>query len=85
MHIAYHRNFKKALRKQPRKIQQRFLERMNVFAEDQFHYSLDNHALSGKFQGTRSFDVTGDVRVHYEETDDGVVLMNIGTHSQLYG
>ena len=85
MHIAYHRNFKKALRRQPRKVQQKFLETLTLFVEDQFHYSLNNHALSGKFQGTRSFDVTGDIRVHYEEGDDGIVLMNIGTHSQLYG
>ena len=85
MRIAYHRNFKKALRRQPKHMQQKFMERLDVFAEDQFHYSLNNHALSGKFRGTRSFDVTGDVRVHYEETGDGIVLMNIGTHSQLYG
>ena len=85
MRVAYHRNFKKALRRQPRKIRQKFLEKLEVFVEDQFHYSLNNHALSGRFLGTRSFDVTGDVRVHYEEVDDGIVLMNIGTHSQLYG
>lgn len=84
MNIEYHRNFKKALRRQSRKIQQKFFERMHVFTEDQFHYSLNNHALGGAFQGTRSFDVTGDIRVHYEELRDRLVLMNIGTHAQLY-
>ncbi|MEK7170141.1 MAG: type II toxin-antitoxin system mRNA interferase toxin, RelE/StbE family [Patescibacteria group bacterium] len=85
MRVAYHKNFKKALWRQPKKIQQRFLEKLEVFVEDQFHYTLNNHALSGKFLGTRSFDITGDIRVHYEEADDGIVLMNIGTHFQLYG
>jgi len=84
MRIEYHRNFKKALRRQPKKIQGKFLETLKVFVENQFHYSLNNHALSGKFLGTRSFDVTGNVRVHYEELENGMILMNIGTHSQLY-
>ena len=85
MYIEYHRDFKKALRKQPKKIQKKFFEKLSVFALNQFHYSLNNHALSGKFLGTRSFDITGDVRVHYEETNYGVVLIDINTHSQLYG
>ena len=85
MHIEYHRNFKKALKNQSNKIQKKFLERLNIFGEDQLHYSLNNHALSGKFLGTRSFDVTGDIRVHYEETNYGVILIDIGIHSQLYG
>ncbi|HCB35504.1 MAG: hypothetical protein A2W52_02165 [Candidatus Taylorbacteria bacterium RIFCSPHIGHO2_02_49_25] len=85
MHIAYHRNFKKTLRKQPQKIQKRFLTALRIFVADQFHYSLNNHALGGEFKGIRSFDITGDVRVHYEEIEDGVVLLKIGTHSQLYG
>ncbi len=58
---------------------------LRIFVADQFHYSLNNHALSGEFKGIRSFDVTGDVRVHYEEIDDGIVLLKIGTHAQLYG
>ncbi len=85
MYVAHHRDFKKSLRRQPRKIQEKFLQVSRIFMADQFHYSLNNHALSGEFKGIRSFDVTGDVRVHYEETDEGVVLLKIGTHSQLYG
>ncbi|PIQ68918.1 MAG: hypothetical protein COV91_01460 [Candidatus Taylorbacteria bacterium CG11_big_fil_rev_8_21_14_0_20_46_11] len=85
MQVAYHRNFKKALRKQSKTIQQKFLDTLEVFVHDQFHYSLNNHALSGRFLGTRSFAVTGDVRVHYEEYGEEVILLNIGTHSQLYG
>jgi len=85
MLVSYHRNFKKALKKQPKKIQAKFLERLEQFCEDQFHFTLNNHALTGKFKGTRSFDITGDVRVHYEESDGGVTLLKIGTHSELYG
>jgi addiction module RelE/StbE family toxin len=84
MQVDYHRNFKKAFKKQLKKIQQKFFEKLDIFMEDQFHYSLNNHALDGKFLGLRSFDITGDIRVHYKEKNDVIVLMNIGSHSQLY-
>ena len=85
MLILFHRNFKKGIKKQPKKIQIKFKEQLEIFQKDPYNYLLNNHALSGKFLGTRSFDVTGDVRVHYEETSDGVELIKIGTHSELYG
>lgn len=84
MQIEYHKHFKKAFRRQSKKIQDKFFDRMDVFVEDQFHYSLNNHALIGKFKGVRSFDITGDIRVHYEQIGDRIILLNIGTHSQLY-
>jgi len=84
MEIRFHQKFKKAFKKQSPKIQKNFFEKMEVFIEDQFHYSLNNHALSGKFIGWRSFDVTGDIRVHYEECGQTILLMNIGSHSTLY-
>ena len=84
MHIAYHKKFKKAFVRQPKSIQEKFFERLEIFAQDQFHYLLNNHALAGEFLGWRSFNVTGDIRVHYEEIPGGVVLMSIGSHSELY-
>lgn len=84
MKIRYHKNFKKALGKQSKKIQRRFIERLRIFVEDQFHYSLNNHALTGKYKGWRSINVTGDVRVHYEEAGDEIILIDIDTHSNLY-
>lgn len=84
MHIRFHKKFKKALQKQPLSIQKKFFEKMEIFVEDQFHYSLNNHALTGPFYGWRSFNITGDVRVHYEEVGNSIILMNIGTHASLY-
>jgi addiction module RelE/StbE family toxin len=84
MQIRFHKNFKKAIQKQPSKIQTKFFQKMDVFVEDQFHYSLNNHALIGKFKGWRSINITGDVRVHYEEYGSIIILMNIGSHSELY-
>lgn len=85
MIIRFHRRFNKALKKQPQKVQIKFKEVFKIFEQDQFHYTLHNHTLSGKLLGVRSFEVTGDIRVHYEEVEDFIVLVDIGTHSQLYG
>lgn len=85
--IVFHRSFRKSLRKQPKKIQIRFAERLELFEIDPFHPTLDNHALIGKWKGYRSIDVTGDVRaifVTYVEIDGVIVFIDIGTHSQLY-
>ena len=84
MEIIYRKKFKKAFKKQPKKIQDKFFERIEIFQNDQFHYSLNNHALSGEFEGVRSFDVTGDVRVHYMVVDNIAILLTISTHSELY-
>lgn len=84
MNIQFHKNFKKALQKQSRQIQLKFKEKFQTFENDQFHYSLNNHALSGKFKGLRSINITGDIRVHYEEIEDGIILLDIGSHSELY-
>jgi addiction module RelE/StbE family toxin len=84
MNIAFHKSFKKALSKQPKNIQDKFFECLDIFVEDQFSYQLNNHALGGDFKGWRSINITGDVRVHYRELGHSIILMNIGTHAQLY-
>lgn len=84
MNIAFHKNFKKAFKKQPKNIQVKFFECLEIFTEDQFSYQLNNHALGGEFKSWRSINVTGDVRVHYREIDQSIILLDIGTHAQLY-
>jgi len=84
MQIRYHKKFKKSLNKQSKKIQKTFFDKLEIFTEDQFNYSLNNHALTGKFKGWRSINITGDIRVHYEEKGIVIILMNIGSHSELY-
>lgn len=84
MQIRFHKKFIKSFEKQPKVIQNKFKLKFSLFQNDQFHYSLNNHALTGEFMGTRSFNVTSDIRVHYEEVKDGIVLIDIGSHSQLY-
>jgi addiction module RelE/StbE family toxin len=84
MIIKFHKKFLKALEKQSKNIQKKFKVRLKLFQNNQFHHLLNNHALSGKFIGVRSFNITGDIRVHYEETKEGIILLDIGSHSDLY-
>ncbi len=84
MEIIYRKKFKKALRKQSLKIQKKFFKIIEIFQDNQFHYSLNNHALTGEFERVRSINITGDVRIHYIVIDDIVILLMIGSHSELY-
>jgi addiction module RelE/StbE family toxin len=84
MDITFHKSFKKALKKPPKSTQDKFFTCLDIFVEDQFSYLLNNHALSGEFKGWRSINITGDVRVHYREVGQSIVLLDIGTHAQLY-
>ena len=84
MEIIYRKKFKKSFKKQPKKIQDKFFEKIETFQDDQFHHTLNNHALSGEFEGVRSFDVTGDIRVHYIVVDNVAILLTIDSHSELY-
>jgi len=57
---------------------------MRLFVADPFDQQLRNHALSGKYIGLRSIDITGDIRAVYELINDTAVFITIGTHTQLY-
>jgi len=43
-----------------------------------------DHPLSGHYQDTREFHISGDLLVIYFCTDSEVVLIRIGSHSQLF-
>lgn len=86
MQVLIHKNCEKGLHKLPSKIHKIFLERLALFIDTPFAPELKNHPLRGDFSGKRSINITGDIRVIYEELSDGnVVFHAIGTHHQLYG
>ena len=43
-----------------------------------------DHALTDKLAGKRAFSITGEIRAIYVELDDCIVLLDIGTHNQVY-
>jgi addiction module RelE/StbE family toxin len=76
--------FKKLLARAPTEIKTAFGEAYDLFAENTNHPSLRNHALSGKYAGFRSIDVTEDWRALYREEPDRMKFVALGTHKQLY-
>jgi len=85
MQITYSKKFSKQLKKSPKKIQKALLKRLELFIVDPDNPLLRNHALSGNFIGRCSINLSGDWRLVYrKESDGGITLLAIGTHSQLY-
>lgn len=84
MDIHNLKSFRKAFKKQPVKIQVRFFVALEKLINDPTDPQLHNHNLKGELTGLKSFNVTGDVRVHYRKDNNNLILVNIGTHSELY-
>ena len=85
MTISYHRDFTKNFKKLPPKHKEKFKEKLMLFGKDLFNPVLNNHALSGKYRGYRSINITGDLRAIYKmEDDDNALFVKIDSHSNLY-
>lgn len=84
MEIRYHKHFKKQYLKLPENMRQKFKLRLVLFVSDPFNPELNNHALSGKYVGRRSINITGDLRAIYEIKNECIHFLLIGTHSELY-
>ncbi len=85
MTIQLHRNFKKQYEKLTDSQKRKFKERRNIFLQDEFNPILNNHALKGAYQGYRSINVSGDIRVIFKTENQHVIFVKIGSHSSLYG
>lgn len=85
MKINYHKNFLKVFDKLPPKIKDKFYERLRLFRENFFHPLLNNHSVEAAYPYWRSINITGDYRALYKtQSDNTIVFMKIGTHSELY-
>ncbi len=84
--IIFSSHFNKDFKKLPKKLQDRVLDRLDIFEINEFAEILFNHKLTGKYENCRSINVTGDYRVIYRKLDDTTYyLKRVGTHAQLYG
>ena len=83
--VDLHKNFKKQLAKAPKKYQEQFSKKLDIFFENPFNPVLNNHQLHGKLKGQHSINITGDIRAIYEQIDKNTVLfLSIASHSKLY-
>ena len=78
--------FKKKFKKSSIKIRAKIEERLAMFAEDPWNPVLDNHSLHGEYVGCRSINITGDMRLVFEDVGNKTyLLIRFGTHHELYG
>lgn len=85
MEIKLHKKFIKQYQKLKESEQKKFKERRDIFLQNEFDTSLNNHQLKGGYLGCRSINVTGDLRVIYKRIDNKTVLfVTIDSHSNLY-
>ncbi len=85
MQITKSKRFDKQYAKLSKKVQRQFDKRLLFFVYEPKNPLLNIHSLTGEFVGLQSFNVNADVRVMYKvQIDTVVLLVAIGTHSQLY-
>ena len=61
-----------------------YIIRVSAFQAGKRGYPLNDHSLKGQLKGKRAFSIAGDVRVVYEETDEAIIFLDIGSHNQVY-
>jgi addiction module RelE/StbE family toxin len=85
MNVTTTKKFDKQFKKQPKKIQQEFVKRMELFLKDIHTPILNTHKLSGALKDMWSFNVSGDIRVIFDKSFEHVIVLEaIGSHSELY-
>lgn len=84
MIIRRSKQFKKQFKKLPKFAIKKFEERLFLFLEQPNNLTLNNHKLQGKYKNNRSINISGDYRLIFFKTEQGIDLEAIGTHSELY-
>ena len=86
---SFKRSFKRLTRKNSQ-LQDKILDILELLSKDPFTPSLKSHKLSGKLDGLWSCSVAYDCRVIFafrKDTtteEDLIVLIDIGTHDEVY-
>ena len=80
------KRFDKQFKKLSPRIQNEFAKRISLFLLDRNNPLLNTHKLTGRLKDLHSFNLSGDIRVLCDlSVDDKVLLIAIGSHSELYG
>ena len=86
--IAFSSSFKRAYKRRisgNSTLQKRFSSKLEIFRNDPFDAQLRTHKLSGRLSDLWSFSIEYDLRVvFYFEAGDKAVLIDIGTHDEVY-
>lgn len=85
MIIITSKSFGKKFKKLSKKVQLQVKERISLFVDSPYDPRLNNHILHGDKKMLRSINITGDLRILFEEINDETVrFLDVDTHSNLY-
>jgi len=88
MKIRFHSKFVKNYQRRIRSNKNLVIqveERIELFKNNPSNPILKNHTLRGSQSGYKSFSITGDIRIVYEQiSSNEVVFLDIGSHNQVY-
>lgn len=85
MRITTTKKFDKRFKRQSAKIREGFSKRIEIFIKNPNDPTLKIHKLSGKLKNLWSFNLSGDLRVVFDNSQRGIIiLVDIGSHSELY-
>ncbi len=85
MQIIFAKKFKKQYKVLPFALKERIEQKVKLFTRDSRDFSLHIHKLHSPYDGAFSMNITGDYRCIYKYVDkDCIILIAIGTHSELY-
>ncbi len=86
--VAFSSSFKRAFKKRIKRnkeLEEIFLKKLEKFIENPFAKELRTHKLTGKLEDLWSFSLGYDLRVIFFFAEDNkVVLIDIGTHEEVY-
>ena len=77
------RKYKKLTKKNPH-LAQILDEKFALFDRNPKHQSLRLHKLSGKKTEQRSITIKGNLRVIFQYINEGILVVDIGSHDEVY-
>lgn len=80
---SFKRAYKKLVRKNPQLIPE-IKEKIVLFKSNSADQSLKLHKLTGGLRKNWSFSITKDIRIVLSYSKDGVILVDIGKHEEVY-
>ena len=84
LHPDFKKSYKKRISNNP-KLVLKAAQRINLFQENSDDPILRDHQLKGSKNNLRAFSITGDIRIVYLEiSEEHIILLDIGTHNQVY-
>jgi len=87
MRIFLSQNFLKKYKKITRrniKLKEKISKKIFVFKMNPTHPSLKLHRLKGKMVDDWSIAVEGDLRIIFTYIDEGILLVDLGKHEEVY-